>query len=231
MGTANLQIATWGNLSNAGHTIPSGKTTTKCVTYNDLKSVSTVVPFTYSHYRVPGSLDTSALTIEMPLIKNGVGFNKQGQFTNMVEQVIYSFKPPIWEKSKVKFPLTSIELEHWELGTNACSVTLNIKVYLINNKDTSLTKIKTTTKSIICKHDANQSVHKTESIIIDWDDLEINFSNYPNDSEFEVLLDLSRTNPSNDNLMQYKFTYNYSQDCMNYYTSSKCVAYNLIKKV
>lgn len=211
MGTANLQIATWGNLSSSGHTVPSGKTSTECVTYEDLESVSTVKPFTYSYYRLPDSSSTSALTINMPLTKTESGFIESGYFNNIVGRVIYSFKPPVWIRSKVKFPLTSITLEHWENTIGNCQVTLNIKVYLVNTKDDSVVELKKTEKIITCEHNANQSQTKTEIIFINWDDLYINFNNYQKDSEFEVRLDLTRDSYStNASYMQYKFTYNYS---------------------
>ena len=112
MGTANLQIATWGNLSSNGHTIPSGKDSKKCVTYNDLKSVSTAKPFTYSYYRTPGSAYDSALTINMPITKVTSGFIESGNFTAVVGKVIYSFKPPTSAKSMVKLPLNNMTIEH-----------------------------------------------------------------------------------------------------------------------
>jgi hypothetical protein len=133
MGTANLQIAKWGNLSSNGHTIPSGKNSNKCITYNDLKSVSTAKPFTYSYYRTPGSAYNSALTINMPITKVTSGFNEAGEFRAVTGKVIYSFKPPTSAKSIVKLPLKNMIIEHWENTSSLCRVYLKLKIYLVNS--------------------------------------------------------------------------------------------------
>lgn len=133
MGTANLQIATWGNLSSNGHTIPSGKNSNKCITYNDLKSISTAKPFTYSYYRTPGSTYNSALTINMPITKVTSGFYEIGDFNAVAGKIIYSFKPPTSAKSIVKLPLKNITIEHWENTSSLCRVYLKLKIYLVNS--------------------------------------------------------------------------------------------------
>ena len=133
MGTTNLQIATWGNLSSNGHTIPSGKDSKKCVTYNDLKSVPTANQFTYSYYRIPGSAYNSALTTNMPITKVTSEITEAGNFTAVIGKIIYSFKPPTSAKSIVKLPLNNITIEHWENTSNSCNVYLDLKIYLVNS--------------------------------------------------------------------------------------------------
>lgn len=138
MGTANLQIATWGNLSSNGHTIPSGKDSKKCVTYNDLKSVPTANQFTYSYYRTPGSAYNSALTINMPITKVTSGFGEVGDFRAVIGKVIYSFKPPTSAKSIVKLPLQNMTIEYWKNTSSLCNVYLKLKIYLVNSDNPSV---------------------------------------------------------------------------------------------
>lgn len=233
MGTANLQIAKWGNLSSNGHTIPSGKNSNKCVTYNDLKSVSTAKPFTYSYYRTPESAYNSALTINMPITKVTSGFNEAGYFTAVTGKVIYSFKPPTSAKSIVKLPLNNITIEHWENTSSLCNVYLKLKIYLVNSDNPGVI-LKESSSNIQCYHDANTSGTQTKTITVNWSDFEIDFSKYNKDSQFEVRLDYSRDATQSNtgtSYMQYKFNFNYNSNYINYYTSCKCVAYNLIQKI
>lgn len=233
MGTANLQIATWSNLSSNGHTIPSGKDSKKCVTYNDLKSVSTAKPLTYSYYRTPGSAYNSALTINMPITKVTSGFNESGQFNAVVGKVIYSFKPPTSAKSTVKLPLKNITIEHYENTSNLCNVYLKLKIYLVNSDNPGVI-LKESSSTIQCYHNANTSGTQTKTFTVNWSDFEIDFSRYDKDSQFEVRLDYSRDATQSNagaSYMYYSFIFNYNSNYVNYYTSCKCVAYNLIQKI
>ena len=233
MGTANLQIATWGNLSSNGHTIPSGKDSKKCVTYNDLKSVFTVKPFTYSYYRTPGSAYNSALTINMPITKVTSAITEVGYFTAVTGKVIYSFKPPTSAKSTVKLPLKNITIEYWKNTSSLCNVYLKLRIYLVNSDNPSVI-LKESSSNIQCYHNTNDLQKQTKTITVNWSDFEIDFSKYDKDSQFEVRLDYSR-DPTQSNTgasyMQYKFNFNYNSNYVNYYTSCKCVAYNLIQKI
>lgn len=233
MGTANLQIATWGNLSSNGHTIPSGKDSKKCVTYNDLKSVSTAKQFAYSYYRTPESEYNSALTINMPITKVTSGFNAAGYFTAVTGKVIYSFKPPTSAKSIIKLPLNNITIEHWENTSRLCRVYLKLKIYLVNSDNPEVI-LKESSSTIQCQHNANTSGTQTKTITVNWSDFEIDFSKYDKDSQFEIRLDYSRDATQSNtgaSYMQYKFNFNYNSNYVNYYTSYKCVAYNLIQKI
>ena len=230
MGTANLQIATWGNLSSNGHTIPSGKDSKKCVTYNDLKSVSTANQFTYSYYRIPGSTYNSALTINMPITKVTSEFNEVGDFRAVIGKVIYSFKPPTSAKSIVKLPLQNMTIEHWENTSSLCRVYLDLKIYLVNSDNPGVI-LKKSSSTIQCYHNANTSGSQIKTFTVNWSDFEIDFSRYNKDSQFEIRLDYSRSTTQQNtgtSYMQYRFAFNYNSDYVNYYTSCKCVAYNLI---
>lgn len=232
MGTANLQIATWGNLSSNGHTIPSGKDSKKCVTYNDLKSVSTAKPFTYSYYRTPGSAYDSALTTNMPITKVTSGIAESGNFNAVIGTVIYSFKPPTSAKSMVKLPLQSMTIEHWENTSSSCNVYLDIKIYLVNSDNPGVV-LKESSSTIQCYHNANTSGSQTKTFTVNWGDFEIDFSKYDKDSQFEVRINYGRSvtqTNSGTYYMQYKFSFNYNSNYVNYYTSYKCVPYNLIQK-
>lgn len=233
MGTVNLQIATWGNLSSNGHTIPSGKDSKKCVTYNDLKSVSTAKSFAHSYYRTPGSAYNSALTINMPITKVTSGISEAGKFTAVVGKVIYSFKPPTSAKSMVKLPLNNMTIEHWENTSSLCREQLKLKIYLVNS-DSPAVILKESSTTILCYHNANTSGTQSKKFTINWADFEIDFSKYDADSQFEVRIDYSRdpsyTSSSGTSHMQYHFIFNYNSNYVNYYTSCKCVAYNLIQK-
>ena len=211
MGTANLQIATWGNLSSNGHTIPSGKDSKKCVTYNDLKSVSTAKPFTYSYYRTPGSAYNSDLTINMPITKVTSGFAESGNFTAIVGKVIYSFKPPTSAKSMVKLPLKNMTIEHWENTSSSCNVYLDLKIYLVNSDNPGVV-LKESSSTIQCYHNANTSGSQTKTFTVNWADFEIDFSKYDKDSQFEVRINYSRSvtqSNTGSSYMQYKFNFNY----------------------
>lgn len=233
MGTANLQIATWGNLSSNGHVISSGKDSKKCVTYNDLESVFTVKPFAYSYYRTPGSAHNSALAINMPITKVTSGFYEIGDFNAVAGKIIYSFKPPTSAKSRVKLPLKNITIEHWENTSSLCRVYLKLKIYLVNS-DNPKVILKESSSNIQCYHNANTSGKQTKTITVNWSDFEIDFSKYNKDSQFEVRLDYSiDATQSNTGIshVQYEFNFNYNLDYVNYYTPYKCVAYNLIQKI
>ena len=233
MGTANLQIATWGNLSSAGHTIPSGKDSKKCVTYNDLKSVSTAKAFTYSYYRTPGSAYDSALAINMPITKVTSAIAEAGNFVAVIGKVIYSFKPPTSAKSMVKLPLKNMTIEHWENTSSLCNVYLDLKIYLVNSDNPGVV-LKESSSTIQCYHNANTSGTVTNTFTVNWTDFEIDFSKYDPDSQFEVRLDYGRSVTQSNTgsyYMQYKFNFNYNSDYVNYYTSCKCVAYKLIQKI
>lgn len=233
MGTANLQIATWGNLSSNGHVITSGKDSKKCVTYNDLKSVSTAKPFTYSYYRTPGSAYNSALAINMPITKVTSGFAEAGDFRAVIGKVIYSFKPPTSAKSIVKLPLKNMTIEHWENTSSLCRVYLDLKIYLVNSDNPGVI-LKESSSTIQCYHNANTSGTQTKTLTVNWSDFEIDFSKYNADSQFEVRLNYSRSvtqSNTGSSYMQYHFGFNYNSDYVNYYTSCKCVAYNLIQKI
>lgn len=233
MGTANLQIATWGNLSSNGHVITSGKDSKKCVTYNDLESVFTVKPFTYSYYRTPGSAYNSALTINMPITKVTSGFNESGNFRSVIGKVIYSFKPPTSAKSTVKLPLKNITIEYWKNTSSLCNVYLKLKIYLVNSDNPSVI-LKESSSNVQCYHNTDASDKQTKTITVNWSDFEIDFSKYNEDSQFEIRLDYSRDATQSNtgtSYMQYKFNFNYNSNYVNYYTSCKCVAYNLIQKI
>ena len=233
MGTANLQIATWGNLSSNGHVITSGKDSKKCVTYNDLESVFTVKPFTYSYYRTPGSAYNSALTINMPITKVTSRFNEAGYFTAVTGKVIYSFKPPTSAKSIVKLPLNNITIEYWKNTSSLCNVYLDLKIYLVNSDNPGVV-LKESSSTIQCYHNANTSGIQTKTLTVNWSDFEIDFSKYDADSQFEVRLNYSRSvtqSNTGSSYMQYRFGFNYNSNYVNYYTSCKCVAYNLIQKI
>lgn len=233
MGTANLQIATWGNLSSNGHVITSGKDFKKCVTYNDLESVFTVKPFTYSYYRTPGSAYNSALTINMPITKVTSGFGEAGDFRAVIGKVIYSFKPPTSAKSIVKLPLQNMTIEHWENTSSLCRVYLDLKIYLVNSDNPGVI-LKESSSTIQCYHNANTSGSQIKTFTVNWSDFEIDFSKYNADSQFEVRLNYSRSvtqSNTGSSYMQYRFGFNYNSNYVNYYTSCKCVAYNLIQKI